>query len=59
MFFIGSLTSEGNGLGLYVAQKAIEHLEGIIRVKSVLEKGSVFTIYIPQKVHESEVSTLK
>lgn len=38
---------EGTGLGLSLAKKAIEYLNGFITVNSELNKGSVFTIILP------------
>jgi len=40
---------EGTGLGLAIAYKTMKLLGGTIRVKSKLNKGSVFTITIPIK----------
>lgn len=40
---------QGTGLGLAIAQKLTSLLGGEIKVKSVLDKGSVFTICIPFK----------
>ncbi|MBX2843929.1 MAG: sensor histidine kinase [Flammeovirgaceae bacterium] len=52
MFFIGSLMSEGNGLGLYIADKAIKKLNGVISLESIEEEGTTFTITIPVKTAE-------
>ena len=35
---------EGNGLGLALAQRVVERLDGTLSVKSEIEKGSVFTV---------------
>lgn len=40
---------QGTGLGLAIAQKLTGILGGEIKVESVLEKGSIFTICIPVK----------
>ena len=45
---------EGNGLGLTVAKKIIEMLNGYITVESELGMGSQFTIYLPAIADESE-----
>jgi len=38
---------EGNGLGLSLAKKYIRLIGGFMRLKSKVEVGSVFTIYLP------------
>jgi PAS domain S-box-containing protein len=40
---------QGTGLGLHIVGKYLELMQGRIEIKSKLEEGSVFTIYIPQK----------
>lgn len=40
---------EGTGLGLAIVHKLINRLGGKIEVQSELEKGSIFTIYLPLK----------
>ena len=47
MFFRGSEASQGNGLGLYVARKAVEKIGGLIDVESEANKGTVFIINLP------------
>jgi len=47
MFYRGSDTSTGSGLGLYITKEAIEKLNGKIELESELGKGSAFTIFIP------------
>jgi PAS domain S-box-containing protein len=39
---------QGTGLGLHIVGKYLELMNGRIEIKSKLEEGSVFTIYIPQ-----------
>ncbi|MCH5683283.1 sensor histidine kinase [Niabella sp. W65] len=39
---------QGTGLGLNIILRYIELMNGSIEYKSELEKGSVFTIHIPQ-----------
>ena len=37
----------GAGLGLFIAKRIIEMHDGIIKVESEIDKGSVFTIQLP------------
>jgi signal transduction histidine kinase len=48
-FFRGenALNIQGTGLGLYIVARYIELLRGSVDVKSLLDKGSVFTVKIP------------
>ena len=45
-YYRASLISRGNGLGLYIAKKAIEKLGGTIHFKSEPEKGSTFYVIL-------------
>ncbi len=47
MYFRGNVNSQGNGLGLYVAKKAAEKLDGEITYSSEPGKGSKFKLIIP------------
>ncbi len=47
MFFRGSETSDGSGLGLYIVKESVEKLKGTIKVDSVPGKGSEFRVLIP------------
>jgi CheY-like chemotaxis protein len=42
-------TIEGTGLGMSITQRLIQMMNGRISVKSVLNLGTQFTVYIPQK----------
>ncbi len=47
MFYRGTASSSGSGLGLYIAKEAIERLQGNISMKSRWGSGSTFTIQLP------------
>ncbi len=47
MFFVAN-ANKGSGLGLYIVKEAVENLKGTISVVSEINKGSTFTIKIPQ-----------
>lgn len=47
MFFIGHESSKGSGLGLYVARKAAQALEGKIDVTSESGRYTKFTVILP------------
>ena len=49
MFFVGNDQSKGNGLGLYIARKAIDALNGEISFSSVLYESTDFTIILPME----------
>ncbi|UZR99672.1 ATP-binding protein [Chondrinema litorale] len=48
MFFVGSDKSKGNGLGLFIALKAANRSNATIDVKSEPEKGTRFTVKLPE-----------
>jgi len=47
MYFRGNERSKGNGLGLYIVQKAVEKLDGIVRMETVANKGTTFFVELP------------
>lgn len=47
MFYKASTHSSGNGMGLYIARKAVEKLSGEIVVSSTEGEGSSFSIFLP------------
>jgi signal transduction histidine kinase len=47
MFYRGTTSSPGSGLGLYIAREAMERLKGTIKVDTVYGKGSTFTLVFP------------
>lgn len=52
MFFRGTEKNDGAGLGLYIVKEAVEKLCGTIQLDSQLGKGTVFTIELPNMIHE-------
>ena len=47
-------TVEGSGLGLAITKNLLELMHGTINVESIYGMGSVFTVYLPQKVVSTE-----
>lgn len=47
MFYRGTMSSSGSGLGLYIAKEALQKLSGKISVKSTWGEGSTFRIQLP------------
>lgn len=47
MFYRATSTSNGSGLGLYIAKESVLKLEGKISVESEFERGTKFTLIIP------------
>ncbi len=47
MYFRANTQSTGNGLGLYIAKRAIEKMGGDLTFKSQLNEGSCFTVSLP------------
>ena len=45
---------EGTGLGLHITKRLLTMMDGRITFNSVYEKGSVFTLTVPQKVVSNE-----
>lgn len=46
---------EGTGIGLAIVSKVVENHEGYIETESMLNEGSVFRVYLPQKDQASGV----
>lgn len=47
MFYVGNERSDGNGLGLYIVQKALENMNGSVKVESEPGKYARFIVRIP------------
>jgi signal transduction histidine kinase len=47
MYLRSSISSKGNGLGLYIVKKAIQKLEGTIRFVTKPNEGTCFTVELP------------
>ncbi|WP_052323412.1 sensor histidine kinase [Flexithrix dorotheae] len=47
MFYRATDRIEGTGIGLYIVKETIEKIRGEVLVESELEKGSCFTVIIP------------
>ena len=51
MFYRGTTSSKGSGLGLYIASEAAQKIKGKITVESEFGMGSVFTLHL-RTVHK-------
>ncbi len=47
MFYRANNKVKGSGLGLYILKRAVERLQGTVKVKSTLNVGSEFTVTLP------------
>jgi signal transduction histidine kinase len=48
MFFRATETVQGSGLGLYILKETLSRLNGTVKVESVLDQGTTFTITLPK-----------
>jgi signal transduction histidine kinase len=58
MFFRGTPSVPGSGLGLYILKESVEKLNGAVEVESEEDKGSSFKIRIPKSNKEFLVKGL-
>jgi signal transduction histidine kinase len=54
MFFRGSETSTGSGLGLYIVKETVQKMEGSITLESEAGKGTSFMIRIPSQPRDQQ-----
>lgn len=47
MFYRGHQSNKGSGLGLYIVKETVERIQGTIKVASTPDKGTTFTIILP------------
>lgn len=52
MFFKGAASTKGTGLGLFIVKSSVQKLQGTISLKSEPQKGSVFTVQIPNLIED-------
>ncbi len=57
MFTVVSHVQKGNGLGLYIVQKAVKKMKGEIYVESTGENGTTFLVVLPVQQQPSEETT--
>lgn len=50
----GYRTVQGSGLGLNLAKRYVEQMDGDIRVQSVYGAGTIFTVRIPQEIEDAQ-----
>jgi PAS domain S-box-containing protein len=47
MFYRGTESSDGSGIGLYIVQKAVEKIDGTLEIWSKINEGTKFQILLP------------
>ncbi|MGY8914908.1 MAG: sensor histidine kinase, partial [Flavobacteriales bacterium] len=47
MFYRATKLSTGSGMGMYIVKETIDRLQGTILIESELNKGTTFSISIP------------
>ena len=61
MFYRASSNTSGTGLGLYICREIITKLGGSIELSSIVGKGSVFIIELPnnKEFADKDLNSLK
>jgi signal transduction histidine kinase/ligand-binding sensor domain-containing protein len=47
MFYRGHQANKGSGLGLYIVKETVEKIRGTIKVTSIIDQGTTFTLTLP------------
>ncbi len=53
LFYMGAVESQGSGLGLFIARKALEKQSGALCLKENLQDETVFELILPESKQES------
>ena len=53
MFYRGHPDSTGSGLGLFIVKNALEKMKGSIDLESIMDHGTIFTVFIPNATIEA------
>jgi len=56
-FFTTKPVGQGTGLGLPICYGIVEKMGGRITVESEIEKGTVFTVFIPREAPEGMIES--
>lgn len=56
MFYRASTKSEGSGLGLFLVKETIEKIGGNVKIQSEVNKGTLFTVHLPNQAMMDEVA---
>ncbi|EAY31885.1 ATP-binding protein [Microscilla marina] len=59
MFYRGSESSQGSGLGLYIVKNAVQKLNGHISVESTVQQGTIFRVEIPNQGKPNTITGTK
>lgn len=58
MFFRANESSKGNGLGLYLVKKSIDHMGGKIHIRSQVNVGTEVEIVLPEQVKATQLESI-